>query len=273
MSLKQFMGVDESADETPRQNPAGKKEETTTISEPETGEIAKFMEKCRENRENWAYISAVYVCDFRIDGKREWLNVNHTLERPFKDEGDSYGGMWGMRSYPRDKISEFLDDTGKFVQKLLEQPYKENLKGSEACFLRDIKDENIRVFLTDSARKLLEENATDAGEYLSKVHEMKGRTATDEELELCEKYDRMEEETSKLEKRLNDIRETVCGCFGISTIYGTHDSRKGLNHFTDTTDFNALRREYAESNGLISGYETEMKMIRNYFNGDEKHLP
>jgi len=268
MSLRQFMEVNEAEPETPEQQPEPKKEDITLISEPETEEIAEFLEECRKNRENWAYVSASYVCDYRIDEKVEGLKVTQNVERPFKSEDDSYGGMWGTSGYTKESINEFLEDTRKFIQGYLEQPYKEKLKESETSFLRDIKDRNVRVFISDKAKELLKENGINADEYLSEVNGMKGRTVTDEELELCEKYKTMEMEIERLEKRIKDIRDTVCRNFEISTIYGTcRNSKEGLNHFTDTIDFNILHREYVESDGLISGYNREKEMIRNYFYG------
>jgi len=110
------------------------------------------------------------------------------MERPFKREGDSYGGCWGCGgSYGKDDLDELKKELIKWRQNFLEVPYcKEKADGT---VLRDIKAENIRIFIDDNGKEFIARTAKwSLNELAIELKSIKEDPLTEEYLK---KFDRM----------------------------------------------------------------------------------
>src|SRR3989338_9107160 len=69
---------------------------TITNNDLMWSKVNAWLDNCKQQKENFAYFVVEYRANVHLDGsKDESLSVSTTLERPFKPEGDSYGGCWG----------------------------------------------------------------------------------------------------------------------------------------------------------------------------------
>ncbi len=88
-------------------------------------DVDKFIEKCKSNKDNFAYLVVELKIHNSLNERKEWLFVTSAMERLFKDENDSYGGFWGIEDIS--DLNTFYQDVLDFKRKLCNVPYKKEI--------------------------------------------------------------------------------------------------------------------------------------------------
>ena len=176
---------------------------TITNNDLMWSKINVWLENCKKQKENFAYFVVEYRADVHLDGtKDEALSTSTTLERPFKREGDSYGGMWGGGgAYSKNNLDELKETLLNWRKNFLEVPYcREKADGTA---LRDIRAENIRIFIDDNAKDFIARIAKwTLNELASELKSIKETPLTEEYLK---KFDRMHFLDNEIHKIEYDI--------------------------------------------------------------------
>lgn len=172
---------------------------TITNSDLMWGKINSWLEDCKNQKENFAYFVVDYRANVHLDSsKDEFLTTSTTMERPFKDFNDSFGGCWGCGgSYGKDNLDKLKEELVGWRKGYLEVPYcREKADGTA---LRDIKAENVRIFIDDKGKEFIAREANwNLNDLSSELKAIKETPLTEEYLK---KFDRME----FLDKEINKI--------------------------------------------------------------------
>lgn len=165
--------------------------------------INTWLEHCKQQKENFAYFTVEYWADVFVDGGKEvHLSTSTTMERPFKGEDDHYGGYWGTNgTYNKDNLHELKQELINWRTDFLEVPYcREKADGTA---LRDIRAENIRIFIDDQAKDFIIRTAKwSLNQLASELKSIKEKALTEEYLK---KFDRMQFLDKEIHKVEYDI--------------------------------------------------------------------
>ena len=176
---------------------------TITDNNSMWNKVHAWLEKCKQEKENSAYFIVEYRADVHLDGsKDEHLTTSTTMERLFKSEDDSYGGCWGTNgTYNKNNLDELKKELIGWRKDFLEVPYcREKADGTA---LRDIKAENIRIFIYDKAKDFIARTAAwTINELALELKAIKEKPLTEEYLK---KFDRMKFLNKEIEKLEYDI--------------------------------------------------------------------
>jgi len=176
---------------------------TITDNNSMWNKVHAWLEKCKQQKENSAYFIVEYRADVHLDGsKDEHLTTSTTMERLFKSEDDSYAGCWGTNgTYNKENLDELKEELLKWRKDFLEVPYCRGKADGTA--LRDIKAENVRIFIYDKAKDFIARTAAwTINELALELKAIKEKPLTEEYLQ---KFDRMKFLNKEIEKLEYDI--------------------------------------------------------------------
>lgn len=214
MSLDTFLGVEPPEVEK-------KVEETKWVGEEETewDEIRKLKEGCVAKRENYAYARITLSTRTTLDGVDKSLACETAVERPFKNEGDTYGGMWGTGGVSGTK-EEIEKEIIELKIDLMDSPYLPRDNPDWCSWARDIKAENIFVFASKGAKDYLRELGIDFDGLVRKLEQIPENLAGEEFISLARRERWLEGEIEKLAKQERDYEDTIRAFFGLEGEYG-----------------------------------------------------
>jgi len=162
--------------------------------------VNAWIENCKKQRENFAHFTVEYWANIYVDGsKDEHISTSTAMERPFKKEGDSYGGCWGCGgSYDKNELDKLKETLIKWRNDYLEVPYcKENADGTA---LRDVKAENIRIFIDDNAKNFINRTAKwSLNQLAEELKAIKEKPLTEEYLKRFERMKFLDKEIRRIE--------------------------------------------------------------------------
>jgi len=163
--------------------------------------VNNWIELCKANKENYAYIAIEYHAEVFLNGaKKECLSLTNTMERPFRaNKDDSYAGSWGCGgNYDKNNLDELKKELIEWRKNFLEVPYcKEKADGTA---LRDIKAENVRIFIDDKAKEFISRTAKwTLNELAQELKAIKENPLTQQYLKKFERMNYLEEEIDKIE--------------------------------------------------------------------------
>ena len=166
--------------------------------------VNSWLENCKQQKENFTYFVVEYRANVHVDGsKDEYLTTSTTMERPFRDESiDSYGGCWGFGgNYTKENLDELKKDLIEWRKDFLEIPYcKEKADGSA---LRDIKAENIKIFIDDKAKDFITRTAKwNLSELTQELKAIKEKPLTEEYLKKFDRMNFLDKEIEKIEYKI-----------------------------------------------------------------------
>lgn len=172
----------------------------------------EWLEECKAKEENWAYVDfdAEIEVDVYTKEIKAHASINETVERPFKPEGDSFGGMWGSGGIGSEKVGEELkSDILNFKRNRLESPYKKGINSHLTFNLRDTRAENIRLFITEAGKEYLKLKGVSPDELQKEFGSMPENVATDKDIFKSELYGMVEGEKEKIEEELRVIDDSL----------------------------------------------------------------
>ena len=177
---------------------------TITNSDLMWSKINAWLEDCKNQKENFAYFVVEYKADVHLDSsKDEFLTTYTTMERPFRNESiDSYGGYWGSGGcYGKNNLDKLKEELISWRKGYLEVPYcREKADGTA---LRDIKAQNVRIFMDDKAKEFIAREAKwNLNDLTSELKAIKEKSLTEEYLK---KFDRMEFLDKEINKAEYDV--------------------------------------------------------------------
>ena len=176
---------------------------TITDNDLMWSKVNVWLENCKQQKENFAYFVVEYRANVHLDGsKDEYLTTSTTMERPFKNEDDSYGGCWGCGgNYTRENLGELKKDLIEWRKDFLETPYcKEKADGTA---LRDIKSENIKIFIDDKAKDFITRAAKwSLNEFIQELKTIKEKPLTEEYLKKFNRMNFLDKEIEKIEYKI-----------------------------------------------------------------------
>ena len=218
--------------------PEYKKQKSKIISEVERQnniwiDVNKFTDKCKANKDNFAYIVVELKIQSTLNERKEWLYITSAFERLFKDDKDSYGGSWGIEDV--EDINGFYQDVLDFKRNLCNVPYKKKI--IENFILTDVHSDNIMVFFRNGAEEYLESNGIDVNKLKADWENIKSKPATDEDIKRAERYYFIQKEINRLKGYKGIIREidtAIKAKVGIKGEYGTNIPACPLK-YVDTT--------------------------------------
>ena len=202
----------------------------------------------RESKNSW---------DTTDSSKEEYVITSTTLERPFRIEDDSYGGCWGCGgTYGKDGLEKLKNDIAGWRKNLLEAPYcKEKADGTA---LRDIKAENIRVFIDDRAKDFINRVANwNVNDLIAELKAIKEASLTDE---ILKKFERMK----FLDKEINKIRYDNLPKLkdkGLSVFDDKKDAQTVIDG--EKFDLNSVYRLYERLRSKLSQMEKEHDELKH----------
>ena len=159
-------------------------------------EVDKFIEKCKTNKDNFAYLIVEFKIQSTLNEIKEWLYITSTMERLFKNENDSYGGFWGIEDV--EQLNTFYQDVLEFKRKLCNVPYKKEIM--ENFILTDVHSDNIKVFFSNEVEEYLKRNRIDVDKLKTDFENIKTREVTEEDIKLAERFYSIQKEIEELEK-------------------------------------------------------------------------
>lgn len=216
-----------------------------------------WMDNCKQQKENFAYFTVEYRAEIHLDGlKDEYVITKTALERPFKREDDTYGGYWsGQGTLNKNELDQLKNDIINWRKELLAAPYcKENADGHA---LRDIKAENIRVFIDDKAKEFINRTADWSVNVLTaELKAIKETPLTDEYLKKFERLEFLDKEIHKLEYDIMpQIKGKVDGVFSKSDAQTVLDGEK--------FDLNAALNLFKRLKAKLAVMEKEYDELRH----------
>ncbi len=221
--------------------------------------INQWVEQCKEKKENYAYISVEYNAEIFVNGfMKELLSTTSTMERPFRnDSEDSYAGSWGTNgTYNQNNLDELKKELLKWRKDFLEVSYfKEKADGTA---LRDIKAQNVRIFIDEKAKEFIAREAKwNLNELASELKALIEAPITEEYLK---KFDRMEflnKEIHKVEyELLPDLKDKAEKAFEEKTTVQTVIDG-------DEFDLNSAYRMFKRLKIKLAGMEKEYDELRH----------
>jgi len=161
--------------------------------------VNSFIEQCKANKDNYAYLVVEYFNHSNLETTREGLSFNEIVERLFKAESDSYGGMYGNNVI--DRVDGFKNAVLDFKSKFTIQPYKKNIQNN--IVLTDINADNVKIFVSEKAKEYLTKNGIDVEAVLKEADLIKSRQADSDDWLLEQKFNEIEVGIEKLNGCIN----------------------------------------------------------------------
>ncbi len=216
--------------------------------------IQTWLENCKQQKENFAYFAIEYRADVHLDGsKEEHLSTTTTMERPFRDEsGDSYGGSWGCGgNFSKNNLDELKKDLIEWRKSFLEVPYcKEKADGTA---LRDIKAENVRIFINDKGKDFIARTAKwTLNDLTTELKSIKEKPLTEDYLKKFDRMNFLNKEIHRIEYEVIPELKKKVESFFKETEQATLENKPDLNQVAEIMRKNKcnLKQMQEEYDGL-----------------------
>lgn len=213
-------------------------------------QIEEWKQEKQQQKENIAYMKIEYIAEAHLDETLEGFSIETALERNFKPECDSFGGMWGGNGFlaTPEKTNELLINIQCFKEKLLRKPYSKLHTGSSSFtyWLRDIPAGNIKIFYTEKVKEIIQcLTGENIDTLVAELDNMPENPATEADYEKAAHYDTLEKNIEEWGETMDKMKETLAGHFSISYGYGPQVKRIESRLDETMTDWNVFEKEYS----------------------------
>jgi len=183
----------------------------------------EWIETCKANQQNFSYMmfDATIEIDVNTGETKAQPNVSTAVERPFKPEDDSYGGMWGSGGYGDKEGEELKQQILGTKKRHLQTPYKEGLHKCD--FMRDIKAENIRLFITPAGQEYLKMKGVNAEELQKEFNSMPENHATKDDELKQELFEMVQQEKERTNNEFSRIDNSMRARLKMESRYGCEE--------------------------------------------------
>lgn len=189
----------------------------TTQRFEDTSDFSTWEQSCKSAGQGCAYL----LIDARIIANesgevRACPDVTTTVEEGGNGMGSSYGcgGSEWWETKDEALKSEILD----FKRWILKQPYKEGAT-NEDRFLRDIRADNIRLFITGAGKQYLKMRGVDAEQVLKEFNSIPELMATDLDTTKQTVYEFVQGEVKRLKDEFVKVETAMRSKLGMSAEY------------------------------------------------------
>lgn len=238
--------VDKSVDKSirPVDKPVGKSD----------NEISQFIAGCKAKEENYAYLEIEF---------ESYLTPHSVVERPFKNENDSYGGSWGCGGQLGTNKEEVEEYIRGYKRDMLEQPYLSRGHPAFSNWARDIRAENIRVFASKRAVEyMMVDLGVDFDKLQGELDALPENPASENFIRMLEREAELKELIGELERKRDEYEDTIRARFkmGKKETYYKDEPKEATHLIGASAD--DLQREFTEIKSKLESSEKEFTELQ-----------